>query len=139
MPAGWKFPFNVESPPPWVAAGADGRVLMLGNRFVVRSEDRYTGGLLPNTGSAQHLPTADGKAFVGTRLYEADGTPIPPAELPPGMTRRYIPAASGPFVVSAEYKVTDPSVVKLWLHLGADPKPLGPVAGRGRGRGVGEG
>ena len=129
IPAIRGFPFGVTSPPQWVAASADGRALMLGNRFHVRSETGYWAGLLPGVGSAQHLPTTDGQSFVGSRLYDAAANPLPPAELPPGFTRRYIPAASGPFVVSAEYKFTDPSVVKLWLHLGADPKPLGPLPG----------
>jgi hypothetical protein len=128
-PAARGFPFTEPSAPQWVASGADGRVLMLGNRYFARTEDRYRSALLPGTGSSPHLPTTDGGAFVGTKLFSADGAALPPPDLPPGTMRRYIPAASGPFVVSVEYSRADPSAVKLWLHLGTDPKPLGPLPG----------
>jgi Putative Ig domain len=123
------FPLGVTRAPNWVATGADGRVIMLGNRYYIRADDRYRGGALPNTGEKQHLPLADGSGFVGTRLYGADAALLPPAAVPFGSVRRYVPAASGPFVVSAEYKEADPSSVKLFLHLGTDSKPLGPLPG----------
>lgn len=122
------FPLNETSTPRFVAMSGDGRAVMLGNRYYTRADNRFTGGLLANTGSAQHLPTADARGFVGTRLYDDAGIPIE-AALPPGVLRRYLPAAGGPFVVSAEYKVNDPGTVKLQLHLGADPNPLGPLPG----------
>jgi hypothetical protein len=123
------FPLGLTGPPLWTSTGADGHVLMLGHRFYVRAEDKYRGGLLSSTGNVQHLPTTDGQGFVGTRMYSADGTRLPPAVLPPGTARRYLPAAGGPFVVSAEYTIDDPSKVKLFLHLGVDPKPLGELPG----------
>lgn len=122
------FPLNETSVPRFVAVSGDGRAVMLGNRYYTRADNRFVGGLLANTGSAQHLPTADARGFVGTRLYDDAGIPIE-AGLPPGVSRRYLPASGGPFVVSAEYRVNDPGAVKLQLHMGADPNPLGPLPG----------
>jgi hypothetical protein len=122
------FPLTTTTAPRWAGASADGRAVTLGNRFYARAADRYTGGLLPNTGTAQHLPTADAGAFVGTRLYDDGGIPIA-ADLPPGVLRRYLPAAAGPFVVSVEYRPADPASIKVWLHMGADPRPLAPLPG----------
>lgn len=123
------FPFVEPVGPLSASVSADGRVVVLGNRYFARADDRYKAAVLPVPASAQHLPAPDGRAFVGTKLFAADGEPLPGAELPPGTLRRYVPAAAGTFVVSAEYKVLDPSVVKLALHLGTDPKPLGPLPG----------
>ncbi len=125
------FPFTTTRPPQWMSVSADGRAIMLGNRYHVRAEDRYRAGLLPNHGDTPHFATADGQAFVGLNLYGADATlrPVPGWER--GVARRYIPATSGPFVVSAEFAVKAPEVMKLALHLGPDPKPLGALPGAG--------
>ncbi len=121
------FPFTATTMAQRVAVGADGRAMTLGNRFVVRTDDKYRGGLLNGAGIA--MPAPDGLSFVGSGLFGADGVRIATPALPAGTVRRYLPAAGGPFIVSAEYKPADPSVVKLSLHLGADPVPLGPLPG----------
>jgi hypothetical protein len=113
--------------PRWIAASADGRAFTLGNRYLTRSGSGYRGGLL--TGIGSHVPGPDGQSFVGTGLFGADGARIALPELPAGTRRQFLPAASGPFVVSVEYKPADLDAMKLSLHLGADPQPLGTLPG----------
>jgi hypothetical protein len=122
------FPFTATTIPPRVAMSADGRALTMDAQYLVRTDERYRGGKL--TGAGIVSPAPDGQAFFGTLLFNADGLrlalPVRPAG---GGVHRYFPTASGQFMYSVEYKNTDLANVKLFLHVGTDPNPLGPLPG----------
>jgi hypothetical protein len=124
---GATFPVSANLPPDRVAVSADGRTIMLSNRWLVLDGDRYKGGVMSTTG--WFAPTPDGLSFLGAGLYGASGQKLAEPALPAGRERRYFPAPGGPFVVSAEYSRSTPPTVKLFLHLGANPQPLGELPG----------
>jgi hypothetical protein len=123
---GTTFPVTTNEPPHQLTASADGRTFLLTTQWFARTDDRYAGGSLG--GTSWLAPAPDGRSFVGSGLYGADGKRLTVPAIPTG-TRRYFPAPGGPFVLSAEYTWATPRRVKLLLHIGPNPQPLGELPG----------
>ena len=125
LPNVHSFPFMSPVLMPRAAVSADGRAMTMGSRYFVRTDDKYKGKQVNGAGII--FPAPDGQAFIGSSFYSTDGVPAPPR--PGGFLHRYVPAANGSFVVSAEYKTADLGGMRLFLHYGNDPNPIGPLPG----------
>lgn len=120
------FPLNATALPPHAAVSADGRALTLGGIYFLRTDDGFRGARVSTPGN--FVPAPDGQWFLGAPPCGLDGRPIA-TDLDPDGARKFIPAATGPFVVSALYPLKEPLTVQLRLHFGPERKPLGPLPG----------